>query len=510
LTLNNNATAIFAGKYGNYLNFDYTVAENEDCDLLNCTALNSNGATIVDSQNLALRLDSFLKEGSGSLMTNATIRIDTQLPKISAVKTLDPNGSYSVDKVIDIQVIFSENVTINVPEGKKLRMKLNVNGKETRYAEYAPGKEGEAPNKAMFVYTVAEGDNVAELAWTGWDVDSEVEITDSADYGEDGKGNKFDFKNCDPEKDKWSNKLVIDTTPADIERIESNYTDVSLALGGGYDAAAETFYCNAGKLINLTVVFSEPVKISGEVTLALSSGSVATYSSGIGSEELCFSYTVGVSDNTDGNLKVDGINGKIIDYAENELKEFSATDGVIKNADGKEKKLVIDTKAPDTPVIILTEKAPANNSDRISIYTALDGKNKTIGVKVKTESAIESDVYSCAWTENGSLENFSPLESDFKDGISRIFGAGEPNGFYQEYTVILELKDKILKETDIKPTKIASKKETTNNSKNEAVLALKVLGYTSAQINEVIDELDIDGLKVEEIIKKALSNMNKR
>ena len=444
LTLNNDATAIFAGKDGNYLNFDYTVKAGDDCDLLNCTALNLNNATIVDSQNLELRLDSFLDEGSGSLMTNATIRIDTVPPKISAVKTLNPNGSYNAGDEIDIQVIFSENVTINVPEGKKLRMKLNVEGKETRYAEYDSGRKGTADNKAMFLYTVADGDNVAELAWTGWDVDPEVEITDSADYGEDGKGNKFDFENCDPEKDKWSNKLVIDTTPADIKRIESNYTDVELNLGGGYDAAAETFYCNAGKLINLTVVFSEPVKISGEVTLALSSGSIATYSSGSGSEKLCFSYTVGVGDNTDGNLKVDGINGKIIDYAENELKGFSETDGVIKNANEneKEKKLVIDTKAPATPVIELKDKAPANNSEEISIYTALN-VDGTVGVEVKTKSAIESDVYSCAWTENGSLENFSPLESDFKNGIiSRIFGAGEPNGFYQEYTVILELKDK--------------------------------------------------------------------
>lgn len=442
LTLNNNATATFVGEDGNYLNFDYTVKAGDDCDLLNCTALNLNNATIVDSQDLSLRLDSFLKEGSGSLMTNATIRIDTELPKISAVKTLNPNGSYNAGDEIDIQVIFSENVTINVPEGKKLRMKLNVEGKETRYAEYDSGRKGTADNKAMFLYTVADGDNVAELAWTGWDVDPEVEITDSADYGEDGKGNKFDFK-FDSEKDKWSNKLVIDTTPAYIKRIESNYTDVELNLGGGYDVAAETFYCNAGKLINLTVVFSEPVKISGEVTLALSSGSIATYSSGSGSEKLCFSYTVGVGDNTDGNLKVDGINGKIFDYAENELKGFSETDGVIKNANEneKEKKLVIDTKAPATPVIELKDKAPANNSEEISIYTALN-VDGTVGVEVKTKSAIESDVYSCAWTENGSLENFSPLESNAEDGISRIFGAGEPNGFYQEYTVILELKDK--------------------------------------------------------------------
>lgn len=453
LTLNNNATATFAGKDGNYLNFDYTVKAGDDCDLLNCTALNSNGATIVDSQNLALRLDSFLDEESGSLMTNATIRIDTVPPKISAVKTLNPNGSYSVDRVIDIQVIFSENVTINVPEGKKLRMKLNVNEKETRYAEYAPGNKGEAPNKAMFVYTVAEGDNVAELAWTGWDVDPEVEITDSADYGEDGKGNKFDFENCDPEKDKWNNKLVIDTTPAYIERIESNYTDIELSLGGGYDVAVETFYCSAEKLINLTVVFSEPVKIiSEDVILKLNCGSsVAKYSSGSGSNKLNFIYTVAgknasgyEGDNTEEGafLKVTEIDKeKILDYADNKMKDFSATDGVIKNADGKEKKLVIDTKAPDTPVIILKDDAPANNSKGISTYTALNADG-TVGVEVKTESTIESDVYSCAWTENGSLENFSPLESNAEDGISRIFGAGEPNGFYQEYTVILELKDK--------------------------------------------------------------------
>ena len=90
--------------------------------------------------------------------------------------------------------------------------------------------------------------------------------------------------------------------------------------------------------------------------------------------------------------------------------------------------------------------------------------------------------------------------------ISKVPGIGAKTAA----RIILELKDKILKETDIKPTKIASKKESTNNSKNEAVLALKVLGYTTTQINEVIDELDIEGLKVEEIIKKALSNMNKR
>ena len=42
------------------------------------------------------------------------------------------------------------------------------------------------------------------------------------------------------------------------------------------------------------------------------------------------------------------------------------------------------------------------------------------------------------------------------------------------------------------------------------MLALKVLGYTTSQINEAIDEIDLEGMKVEEIIKKVLSTINKR
>ena len=90
--------------------------------------------------------------------------------------------------------------------------------------------------------------------------------------------------------------------------------------------------------------------------------------------------------------------------------------------------------------------------------------------------------------------------------ISKVPGIGSKTAA----RIILELKDKILKETDIKPAKIASKKETTNNVKNEAILALKVLGYTATQINSVLEEIDTSDMKVEQIIKTALSYMNKR
>ena len=72
--------------------------------------------------------------------------------------------------------------------------------------------------------------------------------------------------------------------------------------------------------------------------------------------------------------------------------------------------------------------------------------------------------------------------------------------------IILELKDKVLKE-GIKISAKTEKTSKTNVNANEAALALKVLGYTSQQIEEAMKALDIDGLKVDEIIRKVLKHM---
>ena len=61
--------------------------------------------------------------------------------------------------------------------------------------------------------------------------------------------------------------------------------------------------------------------------------------------------------------------------------------------------------------------------------------------------------------------------------------------------IILELKDKVLKEqTDKINIKV---KETNNKNVEEAVTALEVLGYTHKQIKEVIGKLDINDDSVE-------------
>lgn len=77
--------------------------------------------------------------------------------------------------------------------------------------------------------------------------------------------------------------------------------------------------------------------------------------------------------------------------------------------------------------------------------------------------------------------------------------------------IILELKDKILKEdmSSLSSSKTKAKTKT-NTEENEAVLALKVLGYSQQEIMEEINCIDTENMKVEEIIKKVLFNLNRR
>ena len=142
----------------------------------------------------------------------------------------------------------------------------------------------------------------------------------------------------------------------------------------------------------------------------------------------------------------------------------------------------------------------------IGIFGFLEEEALSVFEKLKKVSGIGSKI------ALGVLSHMSPSEvclsiaNEDATVISKVPGIGAKTAA----RIILELKDKILKETDIKPSKIASKKETTNNVKNEAILALKVLGYTATQINEVLDEIDTSSMKVEQVIKTALAYMNKR
>ena len=438
LTLNNGGTAIYDKVDGNYIVFNYKVEYGHDTELLNCISLELNGATIADEQNMPLTVTNFPKDGFNSFAANATIKIDTISPTVSSIKSLIPNGAYKADDVIKIQVIFTENVDISIPDGKQLAMKLNIAGKE-RYAVYDGSEDGNSHNKAVFVYTVQEGDNVDVLSWTSWVADG-VEITDSA-VGAGGKGNAFAFSQTDIAY-QWSSKLVIDTTAPQVSEVFSSFSSPKLELEGCYDETEKAYYCNAGKMITLTVAFSENVRVSDDSSLSLNlkgnNTTTAKYSSGSGTKNLTFSYTVVDGDSTekDETLKVTVISGNITDNAGNRLLGINGS-MTIGDGSGNEKKLIIDTTAPAAPVI--TASKNPNATDLVSykdIYTEMK-EGKTVGVTLKG-TYTDSDIYSCCWVENGVAENFDTVSSE----IVKTFGDGESEGFYQEYSIQLKLKDK--------------------------------------------------------------------
>ena len=74
--------------------------------------------------------------------------------------------------------------------------------------------------------------------------------------------------------------------------------------------------------------------------------------------------------------------------------------------------------------------------------------------------------------------------------------------------IIFELKDKVLKEEmeGIKDKKAVKKSENSENIQ-EAITALQVLGYTQKQIKDVLVNLNVEEDNVENIIRKALKEM---
>ena len=79
--------------------------------------------------------------------------------------------------------------------------------------------------------------------------------------------------------------------------------------------------------------------------------------------------------------------------------------------------------------------------------------------------------------------------------------------------VILELKDKIAKEMDSSdfdlPLVSTPAAQAENSNVNDALTALTVLGYSSAEVAPVLKQLDLTGMNAEQIIKAVLRHMVK-
>lgn len=76
--------------------------------------------------------------------------------------------------------------------------------------------------------------------------------------------------------------------------------------------------------------------------------------------------------------------------------------------------------------------------------------------------------------------------------------------------IVLELKDKLkTEETVSKANEKIVEAIAEDNKESEAVSALKVLGYSKPEIDKALEKLDTEGMKIEDIIKKALLYLGK-
>lgn len=143
----------------------------------------------------------------------------------------------------------------------------------------------------------------------------------------------------------------------------------------------------------------------------------------------------------------------------------------------------------------------------ISLYGFIDKQAISVFEKLKKVSGIGSKV------ARGILSYMTPQDVCFAIAnedialLNKVPGVGGKTAA----RIILELKDKILNDDKLILARSSSKtKSKTNTHETDAILALKVLGYSQVQILEAMENMNVEGLRVEEVIKKTLGILNRK
>ena len=203
---------------------------------------------------------------------------------------------------------------------------------------------GSGSNALTFSYTVAAGQNTADLAVTA--------VNSNAATVTDGAGNA-------------ANLSGAVTNPAGTLQIDTTAPTVSSVVTSGSGITAGTGDLAAGSVVTLTVNLSEAVTVAGGTpTLTLNDGGTATYTGGSGSNALTFSYTVGAGQNT-ADLAVTAVNPGTATVT-NGAGTAANLSGAVTNPAGI---LQIDTT---TPVISAIAESPSSgdlNAGKTVTYT---------------------------------------------------------------------------------------------------------------------------------------------
>ena len=341
-------TANYTGGSGTtQLAFQYIVAQG-DGDDTNGVSVKANSlrdGTIEDSiGNAATLKHDALADGGDSQ------KVDTTPPQLAALN-FSTTGPYKVGDLIKIHWAMSEHVIVTGTPTIKL-----VIGTTEKTANYTRDQN---TNILLFDYTVAAGDTDTDgisvkansLSGTITDlIGNAVTLTHSglADGG-------------DPQR--------VDTTPPQVNSLAFTST-------GPY---------KAGDTIAVTLTMSENVKVTGTPTLTLVVGTTdktANYTSGTGTTQLVFQYTVatGDGDDTDGvAVKANSLSGGTIkDESENPLNR---THAAVADAGNSHR---VDTTAPTVSSLDFSSTGPYKAGDSIAVTLTMSENVKVTGTPTLT------------------------------------------------------------------------------------------------------------------------------
>jgi len=175
-------------------------------------------------------------------------------------------------KVVTLTLNLSEAVTV---AGGTPTLTLNDGGTATYTG-------GTGSNALTFSYTVAAGQNTADLAVTAVNLGTATV--------KDGAGNA-------------ANLSGAVTTPAGTLQIDTTTPTVTQVV-----ASPGSGIANPGTTVTLTLDLSEAVTVVGRPTLTLNDGATATYIGGSGTNALTFIYTVTPTDATVPTLAITQVN----------------------------------------------------------------------------------------------------------------------------------------------------------------------------------------------------------
>ena len=419
LTLNDGGVATYAGGSGtNALTFSYTVAAGQNTSSLAATAVNLNGATVVNANgNANLSLAGLTQNGPqvngtstlgidgtgysgayGVSATSASVSLTTANPNDVIILDIAYNGP-AIASISDTAGLTWHERAVAGSSGSQIYqyyaiaptalaadgITVNFAGTAGYYAMDAFGIVGAntsspfdtnvsvpgTSNSSTVSATTSNADDLIFAAYrffganptagSGWS---------SIDGGSYGYLSEYQVVSS------TQAGLVATASSGENGGIVDAVVAASVATGPTVSSITESPVSgdlDAGKTVTLTLNLTEAVTVAGGTpTLTLNDGGTATYVSGSGTSALTFSYTVGAGQNTAG-LAATGVN----------LNSASISDGSGNAANLSLSGLTqsgpqIDTVTPVISAIAETPSSGDLNAGKTVTYTLTMSENVTV------------------------------------------------------------------------------------------------------------------------------------